>query len=109
MSLLSTAWAFGTKPKSDGPIETSSSAWVSRGPGNMQCSVDEGKSGSSDAGALELAHAKITVFETRKTSDGKMHIQLCDTPSGDLYNYRIRQSDFAKAMGLGFRESHDLK
>jgi hypothetical protein len=100
------ALAFTTKQPKDAPAASSSSTgdtvWVQKPDGGQQCEPGTGK--TLDAGAEDLARAKITVKNSRKGSDGKLRIQLCGSPTGGQNAYEIPRKDLARAKSLGFEE-----
>lgn len=75
--------------------------WVSRADGGVSC---EPESAETPEKAAELLRSKgISVLEIRKTSDGKMHAQMCGIDAGGANAVRIPRSQLAKAVTAGFR------
>jgi hypothetical protein len=75
--------------------------WISRPDGALSCG--EGNVQSVEDGAAELRKAGVKVLESRKTNDGKIHIQMCGAATGSQNSYRIPTADWSKADKLGFR------
>lgn len=92
--------AAGKKPQ---PLPDS--VWVSRPDGAESCAPHDGaKNGQSlDDGAMELRKGKVRILESRKASDGKMHMQMCGAPTGSANQYLIPRSDLPQAVALGFK------
>ena len=95
--IVSAALAFSSSP----PAKPDS-VWVGRPDGALSC---EPKSGEAiESGAGELRKAKIQVLDSRKGTDGKMHIQVCGAPKGSLNSYLIPRKELPLALSLGFQE-----
>ena len=75
--------------------------WVARPDGALGCKPDSGQ--SLDTGAEDLKKAGVTILESRKGSDHKMHIQVCGAPTGSQNAYRIPRSELEKVKALGFQ------
>ncbi len=75
--------------------------WVSRPDGGLSCETD--KAETVEKGAKALKSMGIEVFESRKSGDGKMHIDMCGAATGNENTYLIRRADLDKAKALGFR------
>lgn len=75
--------------------------WVSRSDGAFSCSADSGQ--SVDDGSRELKKAGIHVLNSKKSGDGKMHMQMCGAPSGRVNSYLISRTDLTRAAALGYR------
>jgi hypothetical protein len=104
------AHALGRKPTGSPSPATDGTAWVKRPDGTQQCSMDGKQSEASlEKGARELEKAGIPVLNRQKTSDGKMRIQLCGSPTGKEDAYQIRATDLERARALGFVDGTELK
>ncbi|MFZ4402694.1 MAG: hypothetical protein ACOYOK_01215 [Pseudobdellovibrionaceae bacterium] len=68
--------------------------------GSLQC--NQGKSISAEEMQKELSG--LQVFSAKNTSDGKMHIQMCGSPTGKCNVYQIHRKDLAEALKRGFKE-----
>ena len=111
LSLTSeTGWAMGKKTAPTGGESSGTSSpvaadrvWVSRPDGGLSCEAD--KAESVEKGAKALKSMAVEVFESRKSGDGKMHIEMCGAATGNENGYLIRRSDLDKAKALGFKPS----
>ncbi|MCM2278826.1 MAG: hypothetical protein NDJ89_12190 [Oligoflexia bacterium] len=90
------AFAAAKKP-SEGQV------WVARPDGEKSCGMEAGQ--PLEAAAEELRRAGVTVLESRKGNDGKMHIQVCGALTGSLNAHLIAGKDLARARELGFSET----
>jgi hypothetical protein len=79
------------------------SVWVLRSDGALSCSPDEGV--SLIEGAKKLEDAQIPILESRKGSDGKMHIQMCGASKGSTNAFLIPRKDLPKAISIGYQEA----
>lgn len=93
------ALAFSSKKKE---APTGESVWIRKSDGGVSC--EQEKAESLEKGAETLKNAGVEVLESAKSSDGKMHIQVCGAPTGSENRYRISKSDIEKARVLGFSE-----
>jgi len=85
------AHAFGKQRPADKGL-----VWVAQGDGSLQCEPDSGVSLAQ--GASELEGLGVQVFEKKKTTDGKMRMQLCGAPTGQLNAYLVSAVDFEKVQ-----------
>jgi hypothetical protein len=76
--------------------------WITRADGELSCGERKGQ--PLEDGAKELAGIGVRVLESRKTNDGKFHIQMCGAATGSQNSYLIRSEDFASAQKKGFRK-----
>jgi hypothetical protein len=93
-----------TAPQKDQKTEA---VWISRPDGALSCSAELGQSLSD--GEKELKNANIPVIESRKGSDGKMHIQMCGASQGTMNTFLIPKSHLKKAMTLGYQTDTRIK
>lgn len=105
LGVATTAWGFGRQPAKP---EVSTSAlsekiWITRPDGARSCGIHEGQ--SIDEGASELRKAGVRVLDSRKASDGKMHLMVCGAAEGSMNAFLISQEDLEKAVSLGFAKS----
>ena len=75
-------------------------AWVQRPDGSLKCKPDTARSLEVDAKELELKNIKI--YNQKKTTDHKMHAQLCGLPTGAVNAFQIRRSNLPLAVSAGF-------
>jgi len=68
--------------------------WVAQPDGSLQCEPESGVSLAE--GASELERLGVQVFEKKKTGDGKVRIQLCGSPTGQLNAYLVLLTDVEK-------------
>ena len=76
------------------------SVWVTRTAGAQSCSPKSGK--ALEDGAADLKRAKVRVIESRKASDGKMHMQMCGVETGENNAYLIPRDDLQMAVAQGY-------
>ena len=74
--------------------------WVARTDGALSCGEKAGE--PLEAAAKDLAKVGVKVVESRKSRDGKMHIQMCGVLTGSENAFRIRARDARKAEAKGF-------
>lgn len=72
---------------------------VYKNDGSLQC--QQGVAQPVEEMALQLK--AIKVFSGVNKSDGRMHVQVCGTPTGKVNVYEILESDLAKAQKKGFK------
>lgn len=77
--------------------------FVARPDGSLQCGMEKG---------LELVEMErdlrgIKVYSSMKKPDGKMHIQVCGSPTGILNVYEIPASSLSDAEKNGFKKFND--
>ncbi len=82
--------------------------WVQRPDGSRQCD-ESGSVHSLKQGAAELSKAGVSVLKFKKSSDGKVRIQMCGAPTGKTHAYRIKRESLEKALTLGFVEVKEAK
>lgn len=68
--------------------------------GSLQCS--QGKSIEPATMAKELK--EIPVYKSSVESDGKMRIQMCGAPTGNVNVFEIDKTNLERALGFGFTE-----
>jgi hypothetical protein len=84
-------------------LAADATVWVQQPDGGKSCEINSGD--SLTKGAASLKKAQITILDSHKGNDGKMHAQMCGLPSGTANVYQIRKADLPKAMTLGFEEA----
>jgi hypothetical protein len=72
---------------------------VYKSDGSLQC--QQGGAKALDDMAKELKGIKI--LSSLNKSDGRMHVQVCGTPTGKVNVYEIFEKDLAKAQKKGFK------
>lgn len=99
--LVWTAWGFGRQATT----ATSSKVlvWVVRSDGAQSCGMKAGQ--SIEEAAQELKSAGVNMVESRKASDGLMHIMVCGASEGTLNAFLIPQEDLSKVLPLGFQKA----
>lgn len=80
--------------------ETTSTVWVAKADESRQCEKDSGVSLEKMASQLK----GIPVISKQKKMDGKMHIQLCGSPTGMMNAYEIPVGYLEQAIKLGFKK-----
>jgi len=75
--------------------------WIYKEDGTVQCEGEKGRPLEQDQKSVEKAGIKI--FASKKTTDGKMRIQMCGSPTGNVNAFEILASQEAAAKKLGFR------
>jgi len=80
----------------------SDSVWVSREDPTPQCDTGGSVDRRAQAEGL-LKDASIPVLESKDGSDGQMRMQLCGSPSGKRFMFRIPTKDAGKAEAQGYR------
>lgn len=91
----------GSSGNSPNGVTAVDGVWVARPDGALGCKPESGQ--SLDTVAADLKTAGVTILESRKGSDHKMHVQVCGVPTGSQNAYKIPRSEFEKAKALGFR------
>jgi hypothetical protein len=76
------------------------SVWVSRSDGALSCEPGSGQ--PLEQGVEELRKGKVEVLEARKSTDGKMHIQMCGASEGSTIQVRISKESLPLAKARGF-------
>lgn len=84
-------------------VSESERIWIVRSDGARSCGMEEGE--SIDQVTTELKKSGVTIFESRKASDGKMHAMVCGAPEGTLNAFMIPKEDLPKAIVLGFSKA----
>ena len=82
------------------PDESSELVWVMKPDGAKSCAPDSGL--PVDQALEELKAAHISVRDSRKGSDGKMHAQVCGAPQGSTHSFLIDRKDLGGAIALGY-------
>jgi hypothetical protein len=101
MAFTGAAHAFSRKADQPGP--DARTAWIYKPDGGQSCSPQSGESLEDAAQALKKA--RIPVLDSRKASDGKMHIQMCGAATGSRNAYEIPRERLPHAIALGFQEA----
>jgi hypothetical protein len=81
-------------------LQASETVWVMRSDEGLSCEPASGI--SLEQGAWVLKHAKITIFDQKKGTDGKMHTQVCGAIRGTTNCYLLERSQLKQALDLGF-------
>ncbi len=68
--------------------------------GSLQC----GQGKSIDAAAMSKELKEITVYSSTTENDGKMRIQVCGAPTGNVNVYEIDKTNLDRAVSFGFSE-----
>ena len=76
--------------------------WIQRQDGSLSCKPGTARSLESDAKELELKNIKI--YNQKKTTDHKMHAQLCGLPTGAVNAFQVQRSNLPLAVSAGFGE-----
>lgn len=96
--------AAGSNSKAKKPVRSASyqkdTVWIAKPDGALSCEPDSGRTLSQDA--EELKKAKITVLESKKGNDGKMHVQMCGAATGSLNSFLIPKAKLSDALALGY-------
>jgi hypothetical protein len=79
----------------------SNSVQIFKVTGEKQC--QKGAGIALDEMQSTLTAKQITVYEAHTQSDGKMHMELCGSPSGTIHVFTISKKDLKKAEKLGFK------
>jgi hypothetical protein len=85
------------------PVQQKEGVWVMRPDGALSCEPDSGRTLAQDAEALKKA--KIPVLDSKKESDGKVHVQMCGASQGTFNAYLIPKDQVTGAKKLGFSET----
>lgn len=91
------------EPKSGSKSIKENLIWVMRSDGAQSCEPDSGTSLVQDA--EELKKANIKVLDSKKSSDGKMHVQMCGASKGTMNAFLIQREQLSSAISLGFQVS----
>jgi hypothetical protein len=83
----------------DGPGE-SARIDVFKPTGSIQCEPDSGTPLADMQQAL--TDAGIDVHAAQTTSDGRMYVQVCGAPGGEIHVFSIDAADAAAAAELGY-------
>jgi hypothetical protein len=75
--------------------------WISKPDGTKQCVKKMGISLKKMKNELQRVH--VNVFSQKKQNDGKMHIQVCGSPTGMLNTFEISIGDLEKVKVRGFQ------
>lgn len=68
--------------------------------GSLQC----GQGKSTDAASMAKELKEITVYKSTTENDGKMRIQVCGAPTGNVNVYEIDKTNLERALSFGFSE-----
>jgi hypothetical protein len=68
--------------------------------GSKQCE----KSAGTDLETMAKQLGSIKIISQKKTSDGRMRIQMCGSDTGQINLYEISSSDLDAALKSGFKE-----
>ena len=79
---------------------TTEKIWISKPDGSKQCGMAKGL--DSKSGAAELTKLGITVFQSRKSQDGLMHMAMCGSATGDTIELQIPKSQLDIAERNGY-------
>lgn len=79
-----------------------SSVWITRSDGAKQCMPGSGV--TLVQGSAELQASHISVLDSKKGTDGKMHAQVCGSSRGSTNNYLIGRDKLDQALALGYSE-----
>jgi hypothetical protein len=77
-----------------------STAKVFKPDGSKQC----GEAPGVELSEMEKQLKGARVISRQKSTDGKMHMQVCGADTGDINLYEIPTADLAKALKAGFKE-----
>ena len=98
VALLPLGASFGFSSK-----KVESPVWVIKDDGAESCLPQSGV--SLTVGAEELKGAHVSVLDSRKGSDKKMHIQMCGALKGTTNSFLIPREHLPAAMALGYKEA----
>ena len=90
------------QPKTGSTNPSTVTVTVYKPDGTLQC--NQGHEISLSKMQKELTDAGIKVLSSSKDTDGKIHPQVCGTPTGAVNAYQIAVADTAKALKLGFQK-----
>lgn len=76
--------------------------FVYKDDGSLQCQQKRGV--ALEIMAKELTEKNIIVYSSENRPDGKMHIQLCGSPTGMINVYEISDKQLDEALRLGFKK-----
>ncbi len=74
--------------------------WIMKTDGALSCDPQSGVSLAE--GAEELRKANIQVLDSKKGSDGRMHIMVCGAPQGTTNTFLIPRDKLPLARAKGF-------
>lgn len=78
-----------------------STMWVMIADGSQSCGFKKGATLEESAELLKKADVKV--LQSKKGTDGMMHVQMCGAATGKVNGYEISSSDFEKARKAGFK------
>jgi hypothetical protein len=107
--ILFSAFAVGSTNKKTQKVPTpqaEDSVWVMRPDGAQSCSPEAGLTLAE--GAQDLKSARIPVLDSRKGTDGKMHIQMCGAAKGSTNSFLIPKRHLKDAISLGYQEESPM-
>jgi hypothetical protein len=91
-------------PRAPSGVQSSAeSVWVTRPDGAQSCAPKSGI--TLTEGAEDLKEAKIPILDSRKGSDGKMHVQMCGASQGTTNSFLIPKARLSDALALGYQEA----
>ena len=90
----------GVAGMTDSSAATDGRVLVSRPDGSLQCGMAKGKTPEE----MEKDLDGIKVYSRSKRPDGKMHIQVCGSPTGQLNVYEIPTGSLKEAERRGFKK-----
>lgn len=68
--------------------------------GSLQC----GQGKSIDPATMAKELKEIQVYKTTVENDGKLRIQMCGAPTGNVNVFEIDKTNLERALGFGFTE-----
>lgn len=84
-----------------GSTPTPATVWISKPDGAVSCEPQSGI--SLTVAAEELKKKGVETLESRKGTDGKMHIQSCGASKGTTNEFLIREQDLNQAVALEYK------
>lgn len=81
-------------------MTTPNSIYVSKPDGSLQCRIGKGLSVEE----MEKQLRGIPVLSKEKRPDGRMHIQVCGSPTGLINVFEILESSLNEAESRGFKK-----
>lgn len=78
----------------------SATVFVYKSDGSLQCKAAVG----IPVAEMEKQLEGINVYSRDKRPDGKMHIQVCGSPTGMINVYEIPESSLQEAEARGFKK-----
>lgn len=81
---------------------TGAKVWIVKPDGSKQCGMEKGVEPKKDA--KKLSKKGVKIYESRKGSDGQMHVALCGAASGDTVEHLISAKHLNIATKQGYKE-----